>query len=231
MSSGVNEPPVSAAPSRGAFGACVVALALAGAVGAQGRENFFLVVGEIEIDVHVRRERDERDHVGGEHFFFDEFRRGIHAAIDLLGIHAAEIEEQEHEAAIARVDLNGIRGVEQAGIRSVAGGAGDGGVGCASGGECVDVFKIEGGDVLFFAVFGQGEVGLFQIADQISVAVARDDVDEDEFGRDVHAVLRLLRWLRSVLRAQRQHNTRGSEKRHQNGGEFCESSGLSRVAH
>ena len=177
------------------FGACVVALALAGTVGAQRREDFLLVVGEIEIDMHVRRERNERDHVGREHFFFDEFCGGIHAAIDLLGIHAAEIEEQEDEAAVARIDLNGVRGVEQASVRCVTSGAGDGGIGCARGGECVDVFKIEGGDVLFFAVFGEGEVGLFQIADQIAVAVAGDDVDEDEFGGDVHAVLRLLWWL------------------------------------
>ena len=53
---------------RGTFGAGVVSLALAGTVRAERRENFVFVVGEIEIDVHVGRERDERDHVGGKHF-------------------------------------------------------------------------------------------------------------------------------------------------------------------
>ena len=111
--------------------------------------------------MHVRRERDERDHVGGQHFVLDEFFGGVDAAIDLLGVHAGEIEEQEHEAAIARVDLNGIRRVKQASVRRVACGAGDGGFGGACGGERVDIFKIERGDVLLLAVFGHGEVFAF----------------------------------------------------------------------
>ena len=55
---------------------------------------------------------------------------------------------------------------------------------------------------MFLSVFGYGEVFFFQIANQISVFVAGDDVDQDEFGGYVHAVLRLLGWLLGVLSAE-----------------------------
>ena len=64
----------------------------------------------------------------------DEFFGGVDAAIDLLGVHAGEIEEQEHEAAIAGIDLYGVGGVEEAAVRRIACLAGDGGFGCACGG-------------------------------------------------------------------------------------------------
>ncbi len=188
-----------------AFGASIVSLALAGAVRAQRRQNFFLIVGEIEIDVHVRRKRDERDHVGRKHFFFDELRCRIHAAIDLLRIHAGKIEEQKDEPAVARIDLNRIRGVQQTGIRRVARNAIHGGFGSTRRGERVHVFEIKSRDVLLLAVFGEREVFAFQIADQVAVFVARDDVDQHEFRRDAHAILRLLRRLRRVLRERYAH--------------------------
>jgi len=110
--------------------------------------------------------------------------------------------------AVARIDLNRIRGVQKAGICCVACGAGDGSFGGAGGGESVDIFKIESGDFLFLAVFGEREVAFFQVADQIAMFIAGDDVDEDYFGVDADAGF-LIGGLRGSLRWRRRLRRRG----------------------
>ncbi len=76
-----------------AGGAVVEALACAGCVCGEHAEDFGLVVGEIEIDAHVGGQGDEGDQVGGLHAGLHEFFGGVDAAIDLLGVHAGEVEK------------------------------------------------------------------------------------------------------------------------------------------
>ena len=82
--------------------------------------------------------------------------------------------------------------MQQTRIRRIARSSGDSSFRGARRRERVDVFEIECRDVLLLAVFGKREIAFFQIANQITVPIARHDVDQHEFRRDTHAVLRLL---------------------------------------
>src|ERR1700689_5309103 len=94
-------------------------------------------------------------------------------------------------------------------MQQTAGGGCAGGRGFrgSGGGKFVHVFIVEGGDFLGFVFFGEGEVFFFFVANEVAFFVADDDVDENQFGSHVHAILRLggscwLLRLRRVLGAR-----------------------------
>ena len=110
-------------PALGAAGRAVVKT-LAGSRGKAGEDRLQLgaVVGEVQIHLEVASQRDHRDQIGWLHFRLDKFVRGIHGAVDLFGLHRAEVEEQHHQAAVAGFQGALLRGTQQRALRRNAGG-------------------------------------------------------------------------------------------------------------
>ena len=138
--------------------------------------------------MHVGGERDDGDKISGLHLFVNEFFCRVHGAVNILGLHCGEIEEKKNQAAIASIEggRRFLGGVKES-SRGCRGGARDRRAG--SGGQLIDVLKIEAGNLLFLAVFVEGKVLFFQILDYISPFVASDDIHKHEFGGDLNHAL------------------------------------------
>src|SRR5581483_10938032 len=65
-----------------------------------------VVIGrKVLVDRQRRRERRDRDEIGRRELVVDVVVRSLDGAVDFLGLHRAEIEEQYDETAPAHVDL------------------------------------------------------------------------------------------------------------------------------
>jgi hypothetical protein len=78
--------------------------------------------GEVLIHGEAGVERDEGDEVGRLHLLVDEVDGGVDGTVHVLGLHAGEVEEEDHQAMI--VEVFGIGGevvVEEVGDGRFAG--------------------------------------------------------------------------------------------------------------
>ncbi len=137
-----------------------------------------MVGGEILIDEEGTSQRNNRDQVGRSHLCIDVVLGGSDGAIDFVGLHGGEIEEQNDEAAIfelvGRIG-GGIRwggtcwlsrrSFERSGLRHTLVG------------NSIDVLQIEGNDFLWFVVFENRKVFWFEATHEISTLVPDRHVD------------------------------------------------------
>ncbi len=120
-----------------------------------------LVGGEVLVHGEAGGQADDGDEVGRLHLLVDVVLGGLDGAVDVFGLHGAEVEEDDDEAVVAQV----LRGGAEAGVRAgraMVGLAGDG-VLFGEDGGCVDALEVEAGDLLRLVVFEDGEVGGFEV--------------------------------------------------------------------
>ena len=138
------DPVVPPAVNLGAFGAVVLA---------EPAQEGLVVGGEVLVHIEGGVERDEGDEIGGLHLLVDEVLGAFDGAVDVLGLHGGEIEEEDHKAVVAEVfGVGGEVFVEQVGDGGLAGD----GVLFGEDGGLVDVLVVEAGDLLGFVVFEDG---------------------------------------------------------------------------
>ena len=171
--------------SEAAEVSALAALGEAGAVGAvvlaDGGQQGGLVVGEVLVHAEAGDEADGCGEIGGGHLVIDVVFCRVDGACDVLGLHAAEVEEHDDETAVFQlVGLCGKVVVHQVrdGLLLGGGGAGDGG-GLGQSYGLVYILVVEADDALRLLVLGDGEVGLLEVLDDgAGFFVAHDDVGE-----------------------------------------------------
>ncbi len=140
----------------GAGGAGSEALGLVAGVAVDGVEQELLVLGEVLIEGERCVERDDGDDVGGLHLFVDVVAGCVLRPLEVFGLHGGDVEEEDDEAVVAEcVTGHDGRFAEEDGVSSVATYRR-----FVERGGFVDAFVVEAGDLLGFAVFGDGEVFL-----------------------------------------------------------------------
>ncbi len=190
-----------------AFGAGSKALALGAVIDADAVEQRGLVGGEVLVHAERCGHGDQRDEICRLHLLVHVVLRGFHRAVQIVGLHGAEIEEHDDEPVVAQDGLVRMGCLVQQ--RSGGELAADGGLRLLLY-ELVDVLEVEGLDALRFAVFEDGEVGGLQSLHHFAgLLIANDDVGEHEFALHLHGIAAGgVRLLRAESRRQRECSTR-----------------------
>ena len=140
-----------------------------------------LVVGEVLVHAEAGDEADGRGEIGRGHLVIDVVLCRVDGAGDVLGLHAAEVEEHDDQTAVFQlVRLCGKVVVDQVrdGLLLGGGCAGDGG-GLGQRHGLVYILVVEADDALRLLVLGDGEVGLLEALDDgAGLFVAHDDVGQ-----------------------------------------------------
>ncbi len=163
-------------------------LALSGIVGGQRRQQFGLVVREIQVHAHVRGQRHQRDQIGGLHLCANEFLRGIDGSFDLFRLHRRKIKKEQNQSPVARVQRRRrlLSGTQQ---RARSGRTRDGRFRRAGGCRLVRIFEIESGNLLLLPILQEREVSFFQIPNEVPLLVVCDHIHQHELARNLNARL------------------------------------------
>ena len=161
---------------------------------AERRLHLLAIAGEIRHDFERRVDRRDGHEIRIAHLVVNVVSGRSCRAIELLGLHRAEIEQQHDQPSSRQLLPTNWRGRRRRGGRCRRPGRqqlrrNGAGLRCSG-----DFFDIERRDLLRLVVLAHLEVGRSQAADDGAGAIAHDDVDDDEV--DVGAKDRPLRLLR-----------------------------------
>ena len=174
-------------PLRASRAAVFEALALSGMECGQRRQQFGLVIREIQVHTHVRGQRHERHQIGGLHLGINEFLRRIDGAVNLFRIHGRKIKKEQNQSPVARVQrrLGLLSSTEQ----RPPGNTRYGRLRRAGGCQFVYILEIESGNLLLFPILQEREISFFQVPNEVPLLVVRDDIHQHEFARNLNACL------------------------------------------
>src|SRR5437762_1592301 len=168
-----------------------------------------LIRGEVLVDLQRAAERNQRNQIGYSHLLVNEAQRSIDRAIDIIGFHSREVEEEHHQSAVPDLLTRNRRGARDL---DWSGGTTDGRLLGASAEEFVNILKIEAADLLAFAIFRKREVVLCEATNEITLLVAHHNIDQHQVAGDTNAVGRLVVLGRRLLRGLRRDKQRESEQ-------------------
>ena len=140
--------------------------------------------------MHVGGERNEGQSDLPPGFWCGRIFCSVHGAVNVFGLHGGEIEEK---TISRRSRASSVGGAFLLGsiarpmcqprprLRPRSLRCGDW--------RLLHIFEIKAGDLLFFAVFVEGEILFFKIAKRVSLFVPGHDIYEHQFAGDLNAVL------------------------------------------
>ena len=151
--------------------------------------------GEVLVHLHRGAEAHDGDQIRRRHLLVDKVQRALAGAIELVGLHVGQVEEQHDQAAVANARRFCCSPAIAALARTVGAGEQVGRrralrlhLGRSALREALDILEIERPQLLRLAVFEHREIALLQIANEVAMLVAHAHVHQHQVAVDAYAV-------------------------------------------